>query len=469
MPESTSTDTDTDPTSTSEGEVTTETLQGELTLTVVTTEVSACEKRCTITVEAASVKQRYNDALKDLRNTVALPGFRPGHAPRKLVERRFKDRVEAEVRDGLQEDGIRQLLDEKGWDLIGRPSLEHDHDHDDPDHDPHAIDTSKDYDFTVTIDIRPDVVLPDFKKLSVERPPAEVQEVEIQAEIVKIRQERGQWVPIKDRGADANDMVVFDADFLVGDEVVHKSEGASAVLPPSSETLAEGYAWVAKFTGKKPKGKFTFKGPLPPDLPSVEHRKVDGVIKVTVRAVKEMELPEFDAEWLKELGVENEEELTGLLRQQLQSARDRDAESVLDDRIVGAVLDAAPFELPRRLVDREAATYLQRYEVALRNKKVEAEEIPKLLEEAHSQRTGEIERGYRRFLLLDEIAKRKKIFVTEGDVAGRVAEMAAHYGKTVPELEAELEQRDMLRDLRHELKEEKVRTWLREQVEIKDA
>jgi trigger factor len=107
--------------------------------------------------------------------------------------------------------------------------------------------------------------------------------------------------------------------------------------------------------------------------------------------------------------------------------------------------------------------------MALRNKQGDQEEIPKLLEEAASQRTGEIERGYRRFLLLDEIAKRKKIFVTEGDVQSRIAEMAAHYGKTIPELEAELEQREMLRDLRHELKEEKVRKWLREQVKVTDA
>jgi trigger factor len=452
-----------------ENAATTETLEGELHLTVATRDVNACEKRCTITVDAASVKKRYDEALKDLRNHVALPGFRPGHAPRKLVERRFKDRVQAEVRDGLHEDGIRQLLDEKGWDLIGRPTLEHDHDHDDPEHDPHAIDTSKPYEYTVTIDIRPEVVLPDFAKLSVERPPAQVQDVEIQAEIMKIRQERGQWVPIKDRGADANDMVVFDAEFLVGDEVVHQSEGASAVLPPGTEALSEGYEWVSKFTGKKPKGKFTYKGTLPPDLPSVEHRKADGVVKVQVRAVKEMEVPEFDAEWLTELGVESEEALTGVLREQLQAARDRDAEAVLDDRIVGAVIDAAPFDLPQRLVQREAASYLQRYEVALRNKQVEEAEIPKLMEEAASQRTGEIERGYRRFLLLDEIAKRKKIFVTEGDVQSRVAEMAAHYGKTVPELEAELEQRDMLRDLRHELKEEKVRKWLRDQVKVADA
>lgn len=451
------------------GAVTTETLEGELRLSVTITEVNSCEKRCDITVDAAGVKQRYDDALKDLRNSVALPGFRPGHAPKKLVERRFKDRVEAEVRDGLHEDGIRQLLDDKGWEMLGRPTLEHDHDHDDPDHDPHAIDTTKPYSFTITVDIRPDVVLPDFKKLSVERPPAEVQDAELQAELVKIRQERGQWVPVTDRGADANDMVVFDADFMVGDEVVHHSEGASAVLPPSTETLAEGYEWVGKFAGKKAKGKFTHKGALPPDLPSVEHRKAEGVVKVLVRAVKAMELPEFDEAWLQELGVESEAALTGVLRAQLQSARDRDAEAVLDDRIVGVVLDASPFELPQRLVNREAATYLQRYEVALRNKKVDADEIPTLLDEAHMQRTGEIERGYRRFLLFDEIARRKKIFVTEGDVAGRIAEMAAHYGKTVPELEGELEQRDMLRDLRHELKEEKVRAWLREQVKVTEA
>jgi trigger factor len=443
-----------------------ESIAGDLALTVATEDRGPCEKRLAITVGGASVAQRFEETLRELTRTLHLPGFRPGKAPRKLIERRFADRVKSDVRDALHEAGVKQVLDAKGWQVLGQPTIEHDHAPDVHEDEAHKIEAGADYVFAVAVDIRPAIQLPDLGGLSVSRPSVEVTDQHVDAEVRKIREERGQWVPAEGRGATAGDLVVFDAQFLVDDAVVHTSQGGETVLPLEAGEPRPGYEWVQKLEGKKVGGKLTHKGTLPPDLPAEAHRGAKGTIKVEVRAIKAMELPPFDAAWLADLGVDSEATLRTRIREQLEGSVGRRVEELLDDRILAALLERTPVELPRRVVEREAEAYLRRYEVALRSKRVAEDEIPGLLEEARTQRTAQVESGFRRFLVLDELAKREKVFVTEDDVAARLAEMAAHYGQTVAQLEAEMEARDMLRDLRHELREEKVRRLLRSKVKI---
>lgn len=443
-----------------------ETIEGDLALTVATEDRGPCEKRLAITVGGESVTKRFEETLRELTRTVSLPGFRPGKAPRKLIERRFADRVKSDVRDALHEAGVKQVLDAKGWQVLGQPTVEHDHAPDLTEDEAHKIEAGADYVFTVAVDIRPAIQLPDLGGLTVQRPTVEVTEKHVDTEIRRIKEERGQWVPVEKRGAQGGDLVVFDAHFLVDDVEVHKSEGGETVLPLEAGEPRQGYEWVFKLEGKQAGATLTHTGALPPDLPNAAHRGAKGTVNVEVRAVKEMDLPELDAEWLAELGAESEAALRHRIREQLQGAVGRRVDELLDDRILGELLGRTPVDLPRRIVEREAESYLRRYEVALRSKRLAEDEIPALLEEAREQRTAQVEAGFRRFLVLDELAKREKIFVTEDDVMARLAEMAVHEGRTVPELEAELEARDMMRDLRHELREEKVRQRLRAKVKI---
>jgi len=443
-----------------------ETIEGDLALTVATEDRGPCEKRLAITVAPESVSKHFEDTLRELSRTVQLPGFRPGKAPRKLIERRFADRVKSDVRDTLHEASVKQVLDAKGWQVIGQPTVEHDHAPDLSEDEAHKIEAGCAYAFTVAVDIRPPIQLPDLGSLTVPRPTVEVTDRHVDAEIRQIKEERGQWVPVEDRGATGGDLVVFDAQFLVDDAQVHKSEGGETVLPLEAGTPREGYEWVLKLEGKKVGGKLTHKGTLPPDLPNAAHRGATGTIKVEVRAIKEMELPELDADWLRELGAPSEAALRERIRERLTAAVDRKVEELLDDRILAELMERTPVDLPRRIVEREAESYLRRYEVALRSKRLDEDELPALLEQARQERTAQVEAGFRRFLVLDELAKREKVLVTEDDVMARLAEMAAHEGRSVPELEAELEARDMMRDLRHELREEKVRRLLRERVKL---
>ena len=89
-----------------------------LELTSQIEDLGPCEKKLTVTVAAATVAHHLGDATKDLGSALAMPGFRPGKAPKRLIERRFQDRIQAEVRAHLHEDGLKQILDAHGWELL---------------------------------------------------------------------------------------------------------------------------------------------------------------------------------------------------------------------------------------------------------------------------------------------------------------------------------------------------------------
>ena len=90
----------------------------KLELTSQVEELGPCEKKVTVTVAAATVAHHLGDATRDLGSALAMPGFRPGKAPKRLIERRFQDRIQAEVRAHLHEDGLKQVLDEHAWELL---------------------------------------------------------------------------------------------------------------------------------------------------------------------------------------------------------------------------------------------------------------------------------------------------------------------------------------------------------------
>ncbi len=429
----------------------------KLALTVEVSEVGPCEKALAITVATESVGKRLLGATRELKKVLSMPGFRPGHAPKRLVEKRFQDRIQAEVRGALLEAGLRQALEEKGWGLLGDPTW--------PEEKEIApVEPGKPYSFRTTVLVRPEIVLPNYVGVEVPKPSAKVSPDVVEAEIRQIRMKRAQWVP-SGGAATPNDLVVFDAEFRAKGEVVHRSVGAEAI--PRGAEGKKGYEWVAGLVGAKPGEKRPTKGKLPPDLPNAAFRGAEGEIAVEVRAVKRLEVPELDAAWLKELGVSSADELRKSVAEGLRVAADRDAHAALEDRIVDTLLERTPIELPAKILERETEGYLQRFEIALRNRKVAEADIPKLLDEERNERRGKLERGFKRFFLLDEIGKKEKIFATEEDVAERVREMAAHYKRTVPDITAELEARGMMRELRGEIREEKVRRFLREKAILK--
>jgi len=144
-------------------------------------------------------------------------------------------------------------------------------------------------------------------------------------------------------------------------------------------------------------------------------------------------------------------------------------ERLTDESVAGSLLEAAPFDVPPSLVASETDRMLGRYEMQLRQQSLPEESIPKLLDEARAQAETRVKRDLRLSFLLDAIATERKVFVTENEVRSELAQVAARYEKSVPDMEDYMERNRLMPALRSELRDRKTMAELRKVVKIVDA
>jgi trigger factor len=220
--------------------------------------------------------------------------------------------------------------------------------------------------------------------------------------------------------------------------------------------------------GKGAGDEFTVTTTLPDTWPEKSQAGQEMAVQVEVLEVKRHVLPELDDEFAERLDYDDLEELTEEVREDAERQAERDAEEETDRRTVDALIAAAPFDIPEDVVKEETARRVERVRAMQRMKGASEEEIEEKVAEAKASEREVVERDFRATFLLDAIAKKEKIFVTENEVKERVAQMAAAYHRSVEEMEEYLEQRDMLGGIRSQMREEKVHEILRKRVKLEE-
>ena len=188
--------------------------------------------------------------------------------------------------------------------------------------------------------------------------------------------------------------------------------------------------------------------------------------EIKVQDVKRHVLPELDEELAKDLDYDSVEELREEVQEQVERKAEAEASEATDRLIVDALIEAAPFELPEDVVKEEISQRLDRTQATLRMRGAGEEEVEKKLAEARVDERAVVEREFRSGFLLDTIAKKEKVFVTENEVKERIAQMAASYNRSPEEMEEYLEQRNLLGSVRGSMREQKVMKLLRNKVKI---
>ena len=160
------------------------------------------------------------------------------------------------------------------------------------------------------------------------------------------------------------------------------------------------------------------------------------------------------------------EELRAEVRKAVRREKEAEAEKRLDAAILDAILAKSPIPLPEGLVQREIGQVLSRYQADLHMQGASQEAIDEKLAEVQGDAAEHVAREFRVAFLVEEFAKKKGIFVTEGEVEEQVGLMAGRYGRPVEEMRKYLEQRDLVPSIRGRLRERKVLDAFRAEVKI---
>lgn len=425
-------------------------------------DVGPCRKKMSITVPGTHVTDEINKQYEDIIQSYQFKGFRKGKVPRRLVEKQLGDHVMVEVKQTLVIDSFEQVLEQQELSPIGEPDI---------DMEGLEVKDGEELAFDVTFEIRPTFELPDVSKIEVEREVQEVTDEDIDGALERLARNRGEYKECADPGEiRADDMVQGDTALIQNDEtILHHEEfrfipGEKRVYGLVVEDLPE------KIAGAEFGKTVEIEIDIPAYLAGAGGRLVEGkaLIRITPESVQRLETPPIDDELAKGLDFDSLDELKADIRKQGEGEAERAADRDVEEKILDAMVEATPFDIPENFVEQQLDHTLEQERVRMQMSGMDNLEIEEKIDLARNKHRDELVSSMRKAFILESAAKAEKIFVTEEMILETMRVLAAQRGKSLEELQAEFAESGQVRHLRTELRERMTRESLRKKAKVSD-
>ena len=392
-----------------------------------------------VEIDKELMEQGVNKAYLKARKNIALPGFRKGKAPRKLIESIYGAHVFYE--DGLEEifpQVYEEAVVKQDVKAVGRPSLTN-------------MDIAEDGVVTITIEteVYPEVTLGEYKGLEVEKAEAQVSDEEVKAELEQMA-ERVASVETVERGAELGDTAEIDFEGFDNGVAFEGGKGENYALKLGSGTFVPGFEEqiVGMSVGEEKDIDITFPENYKEDLagkPVVFHVKVN---KVSVTNV-----PTLDDEFAKDVSEFNTlEELRADVRKNLEAKRTESIESAFKNAAVEKAVENMTVEMPSALVEQELDRQMENFAYQLQMNGMSVEDYAKMmggdLSGMRNAMRPSAEKQAKVNLLLDKIAEVENLEITDEELDAEYAKMAENYELELERVKTLVSAEDLKADLK---------------------
>jgi trigger factor len=418
-------------------------------------------KKVTVEIPKERIDAKLTEQFKELRREAALPGFRPGHAPQKLIEKRFNNDVREQVRRSLISESYEQAVEKNSLQVIGEPEF------DNPDAIKLPDDGGMNYSFQV--EVQPEINLPDLTSLKIKKPKIEVTEDNVNQALANLRQQQGALVPVEDRGIEDGDYVIADVHVKVdGNEVTHQHD-AQMVARPGRIAGIQVDDLANQLKGAKGGETRTIKTHAPDTHPNEQIKDKDVEIEIAVKDIKRLEEAEINEAFLQDLGFANQQELMDALRQQMEERIQFDIQNSMREQVNQYLLANTPIELPTKLSDRQTDRIVNRRAVDLMMRGMPREQIETQIEQLRGGAKEEGARELKLFFILQKIANDQNADVDEAELNGRIAMLAAQRGQRPEKMKQQMAKVGSLQNLFIQMREQKAVDKILEKAQIEDV
>ncbi|MBI5101042.1 MAG: trigger factor [Nitrospirae bacterium] len=390
-------------------------------MTIEVEDISSTKKRLRIEIPADIVEKEYARSLDNLRQKSKIPGFRPGKAPVSLVEKKFGGEIKSDLIDKLVPDYYTRALRESNLVPVGYPDMES------------ALELKRNeaLSFTFTVEVRPEVAGLDYTGIKVDDIPFEVTESEIDETIKGLQEGRAMFEVV--------DREVRDSDLIVIDYLKLDPAGEKEIASAKDQVMNLGNNLVPKGIADAVLGRK--KGDLVEvTLPEVEGGEIKDDssrgdrLRITIKEVKEKKMPEIDDELAKDFGHETIEALRERVREGLHKNKADGVSSKQKGQLIEKLVERHSFDLPESLLNKELENLM------LNEKHPEGDASNPESEGAPGKNDAELLDSLRPkaihnvkvALLLDMIADKEKVAVSEEEIKARISLLARHF-KATPE------------------------------------
>lgn len=413
---------------------------------------SQIERRITVQVPAAEVDQAVAARLQDTAKNVRLNGFRPGKIPMAVVRQRFGKDVRNEVVGELMRQHYVRAITEQSLNPAGYPSIE-----------PTVNQDGQDLEFVATLEVYPEIELKGIDGTEVERPQAEISETDIDSMIETLRTQRAQFQPVE-RAAENGDQLKIDFEGFLGDEPFEGGAAEGHELELGSNRFIPGFE--EQLVGAKAGDEKTISVTFPEDYQAEHLAGQEATFKVKVHEVSAKALPELDADFIKEFGVEDGD--ADKFRAEVKSNMEREVKQATQNRVKQQALDALQkandLTVPQALIDQE--TEGLKRQAAQQFGLGEDFDVSQLPNELFAdQARTRVKVG----LLLAEVIKQNELEASDDELRARAEELASQYQQPEQVVEQYLNNDELKNQIKSAVLEDKAVDKLLEQAQVKDV
>lgn len=384
------------------------------------------QANCTATLRVEIPADKVQNERQKVAQTLALkakvPGFRPGKAPRAVIEKRFNKEIVAESRETLINTALDEAIKQEDLKVLDFGRVENLSD---------AVDGG--LTFTTKLMLAPEVKLPDYKGIKVTVPSAELPEEDLQSQLDTLRERFADFTDIEGRAAEMGDFAVINytstVDGKPSAEALGKSlgylEGREGFWVRLDEkTFLPGFA--AQLIGMKPGDQRDIAVTLPDDFPVEDLRNREMVFATSLGELKQSVLPELNDELAERLAPgKTLAEITEIIRSNMAQERKRRIDDMKVNQIVAHFTNQADFELPEELVASETQNQADAMVRRGVQSGVSEDQIQSQQEDIFANAKQQAVSNLRANFILQEIARAEKIAVSDNEIVNHLIQLAA--------------------------------------------
>lgn len=420
----------------------------KLTLDVKVDAPSSCQRHVTVTVSREDIDRYFDVAIEDMVPNAAVPGFRKGFAPKKLVEKRFRAEVKDQVKGTLLMDSMTQATEEQSFSAISEPDFNYS-----------VIELPDEGDLTFEFDIevRPEFDLPKWKGLKLEKPTKSFEKEDIDKHLTQVLGRYASLAPYEG-AAEKDDFLVCNLTFKHdGKKIEHAEEEQIRLREKLSFQDAKWEDFGKEMTGAKAGDKKTATLTISDEAANEQMRGKEVEMEIEVLEVKRMELPEMDEAFLKQIGgFESEGDLRDYVKSDMERQLAYYQQQRLRQQITEELTKDADWDLPPELLKRQARRELERATLELRSAGFGEDDIRAHENELRQNSMASTRKALKEHFILERIAEEEKIEESQQDYDMEVMQIAMQRGESPRRVRAQLEKGGMMDVLRNQIIERKV-------------
>ncbi len=381
------------------------------------------------TVSPEEFEKAVNKAYLKVKNSINVQGFRKGKAPKHIIEKKYgKGIFYDDAMDLAIQEEYPKAVEELELDVIDSPKV-----------DVVKFEEGEEIILTADVEVMPEVELPEYKGVEVEKTEINVTDEDVENEIKAIQEKNARIVEVSDRAVQNGDFLTIDYAGFVGEEQFEGGTAENQSLEIGSNTFIPGFEeqLIGKNKGEEVNVNVTF----PEEYHSEELKGKDAVFNVTIHEIKSKELPEMDDEFAKDVSeFDTLDELKADTKKNLEQRAADSAKVANDNNVITKIVNEAKIDIPEVLIKREIDFLGRNYEQQFRQQGFVGKEYDSIIENFVNQykegARNQAEFNVKAELVLEAIIKKEGIKASEEDIAKEIDEVAKSYNVEEERLEA---------------------------------